>query len=61
MDAPIAPYINPTNFVEEFDDKKKIKSHHLLKTYADKLKPFNVSVEVSILVSGVVWKVCLQM
>lgn len=54
MDAPIAPYINPTNFVEEFDDKKKIKSHHLLKTYADKLKPFNVSVEVSILVSGVV-------
>ncbi|GAN10286.1 universal stress protein A-like protein-like [Mucor ambiguus] len=44
VDAPIAPYINPTNFIEEFDDKKKIKSHHLLKTYADKLKPFNIAI-----------------
>ncbi|CEP19284.1 hypothetical protein [Parasitella parasitica] len=44
VDAPIAPYINPTNFIEEFDDKKKLKSHHLLKTYADKLKPFNIAI-----------------
>jgi hypothetical protein len=39
----MAPYINPTGFIEEYDDKKKIKSHTLLKAYADRLKPFNVS------------------
>jgi hypothetical protein len=48
VDAPIAPYINPTNFIEEFDDRKKIKSHNLLKTYADKLKPFNVSARLKL-------------
>ncbi len=43
MEPPMAPYINPTNFIEELDDRQKIKSHALLKSYADRLKAENVS------------------
>lgn len=44
VDPPVAPYLNPTGFVEEWDDKRKDKSHLLLKTYVEKLKPYNVSI-----------------
>ncbi|GAA5806873.1 hypothetical protein MFLAVUS_000221 [Mucor flavus] len=44
IDAPMAPYINPTGFIEEFDDKRKKKSHLLLREYADRLKPFGIAV-----------------
>lgn len=44
IDAPMAPYINPTGFIEEFDEKRKIRSHQLLRYYADQLKASNVSV-----------------
>lgn len=44
VDAPMAPYISPKNFVEEFDETKKIKSHKLLKSYADRLKAMNIAV-----------------
>lgn len=42
IDAPAAPYINPTGFIEEFDERRKIKSHQLLRFYADQLKSANV-------------------
>ncbi|KAI9472286.1 MAG: hypothetical protein EXX96DRAFT_583531 [Benjaminiella poitrasii] len=44
VDAPITPYFNPTGFVEELDDTKKIKSHCLLRHYAHKLKDANIAV-----------------
>ncbi|KAG2204023.1 uncharacterized protein EV154DRAFT_603805 [Mucor mucedo] len=44
IDAPAAPYINPTGFIEEFDEKRKIKSHQLLRFYADQLKFANIAV-----------------
>ncbi|KAI8990090.1 hypothetical protein BDB01DRAFT_780010 [Pilobolus umbonatus] len=44
IDAPIAPYINPSNFVEELDDRKKKKSHELLKKYAARIKAQDVAV-----------------
>ncbi|KAI9347470.1 hypothetical protein BD770DRAFT_349693 [Pilaira anomala] len=44
IDAPMAPYINPTGFIEELDDKKKKKSHMLLRQYADLLKPLGFAV-----------------
>ncbi|KAF7722050.1 hypothetical protein EC973_003732 [Apophysomyces ossiformis] len=34
IDLPLAPYINPTGFVEDLDDKKREESHRLLETYA---------------------------
>ncbi|KAI8091414.1 uncharacterized protein B0P05DRAFT_527430 [Gilbertella persicaria] len=40
----MAPYINPTGFMEEFDDTKKQKSHKLLKHYADRIKAKQVAV-----------------
>jgi hypothetical protein len=36
-------FINPSGFVPEVEDVKKIQSHHLLKEYAHKLKSHNVS------------------
>ncbi|KAI7901633.1 uncharacterized protein BX663DRAFT_513493 [Cokeromyces recurvatus] len=39
-----APIINPVGFIEELDSTRKIKSHQLLKSYADRLKDSNIAV-----------------
>ncbi|KAG0163628.1 hypothetical protein DFQ28_007709 [Apophysomyces sp. BC1034] len=36
IDIPLAPYINPSGFVEDLDDKKREESHRLLGTYASR-------------------------
>ncbi|KAI8340409.1 hypothetical protein BD560DRAFT_377628 [Blakeslea trispora] len=44
VDGPtMAPYFNPTGFIEEFDETKKLKSHALLKHYADRLSTIHVA------------------
>ncbi|OBZ87725.1 Universal stress protein A-like protein [Choanephora cucurbitarum] len=44
IDGPtMAPYFNPTGFIEEFDETKKLKSHALLKHYADRLSAMHVA------------------
>ncbi|KAI8369503.1 uncharacterized protein BYT42DRAFT_584700 [Radiomyces spectabilis] len=43
VDAPLAPYINPTGFVEELDSGKREESHRLLNEYAHKLHQMNIA------------------
>ncbi|CAO3619027.1 unnamed protein product [Cunninghamella blakesleeana] len=43
IDVTMAPYINPTGFVEDFDDDKREASVKLLKEYAHKLRDQHIA------------------
>ncbi|KAI9299416.1 hypothetical protein BJ944DRAFT_274248, partial [Cunninghamella echinulata] len=43
IDVTMQPYINPTGFVEDFDDEKREASISLLREYAHKLKDRHIA------------------
>ncbi|KAI9021467.1 hypothetical protein CLU79DRAFT_753444 [Phycomyces nitens] len=42
LDVPVAPYINPTGYIEDNDEVGREESHRLLRTHAKELKKRNI-------------------
>ncbi|KAI8345306.1 hypothetical protein EDC96DRAFT_521731 [Choanephora cucurbitarum] len=43
IDIPVAPYINSTGYVDDVSAERREESHHLLRTYAEKLSKHKIA------------------
>ena len=48
IDIPVAPYINSTGYVDDVSAERREESHHLLRTYAEKLSKNKVKTKKTV-------------